>query len=371
MHIVKEGSTAQPRERGWSASAMAAPSALRLLRWEAVFFLSDEAFHLVRAASDLGMVMDAVVYGTTSMTALVRVLSALFLLAFHTLFLGPRTSLASDAAVLFGDMQFHFFHMLLGSWQLAHYLWTVRKREARAFLAHWLCFLLHTGLVWIYTSGIQVSVRTHIERLAAGNAPRRPPPPGPPAEDPEAAAAAAARAADSATARIASHRRNSRTPHASAPATTQPGPSCTAPHSSQPAGIPPTDVFRELGNSPEPASGPPLAQSRSPLGQPSEARKAATDTPPSRPERTDTTRAVPSTEFASEVVPLLDSESRNSDSGAVALMGSATRTLSASATDSSSSALVPYVERELVPRSPSAQLVPVCEAQHLGHESST
>lgn len=346
---------------------MAVPSALRFLRWEAVFFLSDEAFHLARAAADLGLLVDAVVYGPTSMAALVRVLSAVFLLAFHTLFLGPRTSLASDAAVLFGDMQFHFFHMLLGAWQLAHYLWTVRKREARHFIAHWLCFLLHTGLVWIYTSGIQVSVRTHIERLAAGNPPRRAQPQGAPPEEPEAdaAAAAAARAADTAAARVASRRRNSRTPHGSAPVAPQPGQSCTAPHSSsQPARPAPTDVFRELGNPAE-------TLSRLPLSRPGDNAASAATPLSSRPERTDTTVAAPSADLDADVVPLVDSEARNSDSGAGALTGSATQTLSASRTDdSSSTALVPYVDRELVPRSLSGEPPTVRDNQALGHAGS-
>ncbi|KAL3249707.1 hypothetical protein MRX96_055909 [Rhipicephalus microplus] len=80
-------------------------SAMSLLRWETVFFLGDEVYHMSRAASDLGVLLDACFYGIPSMAAMVRVMSSLFMFVFHTLFLGPRSSLASDAAIFFGDMQ--------------------------------------------------------------------------------------------------------------------------------------------------------------------------------------------------------------------------------------------------------------------------
>lgn len=363
VHFVKKRKPGQGEgevEADSCWAAMAAPSVMRLLRWESVFFLSDEAFHLVRAASDLGVLLDALLHGPATMAALVRVWSSVFLLAFHILFLGPRTSLASDAAVLFGDMQFHFFHMLLATWQLVHYLWSVRKRETRPFIANWLSFLLHTGLVWIYSNGIQVSVRNHIERLAAGNPPRRAPPQGAPPEDGAAGAtAAAARAADTAAARVASHRRNSTTPHGSPLDAPQPGPSCTAPHcSSQAPRSAPADVFRELGNPPEP-------QSRLPMSRP-EPGTAATDTPLVRQERTDTTIE----SRRRSLIRCVDSEARNSDGGAGALTGSATQTLSAPRSNSSSSALAPYVDRETNPRSLSGEIASLPDNQALGNEGS-
>ncbi|XP_054929699.2 uncharacterized protein [Dermacentor andersoni] len=185
---------------------------MSLLRWETVFFLSDEVFHMARAASDLGVVIDACVSGIPSMAALVRVMASLFLVAFHALYLGPRSSLASDAAIFFGDMQFHFFHMLLCTWQLVHYLWTTQKRNARSYVYHWTSFLFHTGIVWFYTSGITVSIRVQlVNGPGANDAPVPAPPPMPPVPNPEAVAMAiaAARAADAAAARLALQPRGS------------------------------------------------------------------------------------------------------------------------------------------------------------------
>ncbi|KAH6934847.1 hypothetical protein HPB50_001531 [Hyalomma asiaticum] len=187
-------------------------SAMSLLRWETLFFLCDEFFHVARAASDLGVVIDACVHGIPSMAALTRVMASLFVLAFHTIYLGPRSSLASDAAIFFSDMQFHFFHMLLCTWQLVHYLWTTQNRKARTYVYHWTCFLFHTGIVWFYTNGITVSIRVQlINPGAENNAPIPMPPPMPRAPNPEAIAMAiaAARAADAAAARLALQRNSS------------------------------------------------------------------------------------------------------------------------------------------------------------------
>ncbi|KAL1427535.1 hypothetical protein MTO96_017240 [Rhipicephalus appendiculatus] len=108
-------------------------------------------------------------------------------------------------------MQFHFFHMLLGTWQLVHYLWTTQKRQARTYVYYWTSFIFHTGIVWFYTSGITVSVRVQLVHAPGDNAPVAVPPPMPAAPDPEAVAMAiaAARAADAAAARLASRRRSS------------------------------------------------------------------------------------------------------------------------------------------------------------------
>lgn len=286
---------------GPTAPPAAAAEAMSLLRWETLFFLSDEVFHMVRAASDLGVVMDACVYGIPSMTALVRVMASLFLVAFHALYLGPRSSLASDAAIFFGDMQFHFFHMLLCTWQLVYYLWTTQKRKARTYVYHWTCFLFHTGIVWFYTSGITVSIRVQlVNGPGANDAPVPVPPPMPPVPNPEAVAMAiaAARAADAAAGRLDSQHRGSA---ASSP----------------------------RGGSPRFGSGSPRRNSsRSSSRRDSTVEQEALVTSFSEPRR-------------------LPPE----DSGAEEMFGSVTQTLSgASTSGSSKTAIVPYVERPLIPR---------------------
>lgn len=286
---------------GPTAPPAAAAEAMSLLRWETLFFLSDEVFHMVRAASDLGVVMDACVSGIPSMTALVRVMASLFLAAFHALYLGPRSSLASDAAIFFGDMQFHFFHMLLCTWQLVYYLWTTQKRKARTYVYHWTCFLFHTGIVWFYTSGITVSIRVQLANgPGANDAPVPVPPPMPPVPNPEAVAMAiaAARAADAAAGRLASQHRGS---GASSP----------------------------RGGSPRLGSGSPRRNSsRSSSRRDSTVEQETLVTSFSEPRR-------------------LPPE----DSGAEEMFGSVTQTLSgASTSGSSKTAIVPYVERQLIPR---------------------
>uniref|UniRef100_A0A131YYQ9 Uncharacterized protein n=1 Tax=Rhipicephalus appendiculatus TaxID=34631 RepID=A0A131YYQ9_RHIAP len=270
---------------------------MSLLRWETVFFLSDEVFHVARAASDLGVLLDACFHGIPSMAAMVRVMSSLFLLAFHTLYLGPRSSLASDAAIFFGDMQFHFFHMLLGTWQLVHYLWTTQKRQARTYVYYWTSFIFHTGIVWFYTSGITVSVRVQLVHAPGDNAPVAVPPPIPAAPDPEAVAMAiaAARAADAAAARLASRRRSS---------------------ASSPRGSP-----RFGSGSPQRGSSRSSSRRDSTFGQEAPVENF------SEPRR------LPEERVARDV------------------LGSVTQTLSGSSVSTpSKTALVPYVERQLVPR---------------------
>lgn len=271
---------------------------MSLLRWETVFFLSDEVYHVARAASDLGVLLDACFYGIPSMTAMVRVMSALFLLAFHTLYLGPRSSLASDAAIFFGDMQFHFFHMLLCTWQLVHYLWTTQKRKARTYVYYWTCFIFHTGIVWFYTSGITVSVRVQLVNAPGdNNGPVPVPPPMPAAPNPEAVAMAiaAARAADAAAARLALHRSSS----ASSP---RPSP-------------------RFGSGSPQRGSSRSSSRRNSTLGQETPVENVSE---PSRHTKGRATRDV---------------------------LGSVTQTLSGSSVSTSSkTALVPYVEGKLMPR---------------------
>lgn len=271
---------------------------MSLLRWETVFFLSDEVYHVARAASDLGVLLDACFYGIPSMTAMVRVMSSLFLLAFHTLYLGPRSSLASDAAIFFGDMQFHFFHMLLCTWQLVHYLWTTQKRNARTYVYYWTCFIFHTGIVWFYTSGITVSVRVQLVHAPGDNdAPVPVPPPMPAAPNPEAVAMAiaAARAADAAAARLALQRSSS---------------------ASSPRASP-----RFGSGSPRRGSSRSSSRRNSTLGQ---------DTP----------------------VENVSEPSRHTKRRATTdVLGSVTQTLSGSSVSTSSkTALVPYVEGQLMPR---------------------
>lgn len=271
---------------------------MSLLRWETVFFLSDEVYHVARAASDLGVLLDACFYGIPSMTAMVRVMSSLFLLAFHTLYLGPRSSLASDAAIFFGDMQFHFFHMLLCTWQLVHYLWTTQKRNARTYVYYWTCFIFHTGIVWFYTSGITVSVRVQLVHAPGDNdAPVPVPPPMPAAPNPEAVAMAlaAARAADAAAARLALQRSSS---------------------ASSPRASP-----RFGSGSPRRGSSRSSSRRNSTLGQDTPVENVSE---PSRHTKHRVTRDV---------------------------LGSVTQTLSGSSVSTSSkTALVPYVEGQLMPR---------------------
>lgn len=269
---------------------------MSLLRWETVFFLGDEVYHMSRAASDLGVLLDACFYGIPSMAAMVRVMSSLFMFVFHTLFLGPRSSLASDAAIFFGDMQFHFFHMLLCTWKLVHYLWTAQKRQARTDAYYWTCFIFHTGIVWFYTSGITVSVRVQLGHVPGNNAPVAVPPPIPAAPDQDAVAMAiaAARAADAAAAaRLARHRRSG----------------ASSPRSSPRFGSPQRGSSRSSSRRDS-------AFGREPL-----------------------------VENVSESTRLPEERSVRG------VLGSVTQTLSGSSVSTSSkTALVPYVERQLTPR---------------------
>lgn len=184
-------------------------------RWELLFFLADEAFHVVRAATDLTMLVKACSSGEAKMDSVVDVLASSFLLAFHILVLGPRTTMASEAVLFFGDMLLHFFHMLLSSWQLSHYLWTARKREAQPFFLLWASFLLHTAMVWHYAGGIQVTIRLQFGGGQEGNDPPPQPPPAPPAPNPDAivaaivAAQAATQAAEAAAAGVQAQARTS------------------------------------------------------------------------------------------------------------------------------------------------------------------
>lgn len=272
---------------------------MSLLRWETLFFLCDEFFHVARAASDLGVVIDACVHGIPSMAALTRVMASLFVLVFHTIYLGPRSSLASDAAIFFSDMQFHFFHMLLCTWQLVHYLWTTQNRKARTYVYHWTCFLFHTGIVWFYTNGITVSIRVQlINPGGENNAPIPMPPPMPRAPNPEAIAMAiaAARAADAAAARLALQRSSSASSHRDSP--------------------------QLVSGSPQRGSSRGSSRRDSTLGL---------ETPV---ENVSEPRRLPE------------------DSAARDVLGSVTQTLSGSSVSTSSkTALVPYVERPLLPRS--------------------
>ncbi|XP_077516694.1 uncharacterized protein LOC144127586 isoform X1 [Amblyomma americanum] len=302
-----------------------------LLRWETAFFLADEGFHLVRAAHDLGTVMDACVYGIPTVEAMVCVLASLVLFAFHALFLGPRSSLASDAAIFFGDMQFHFFHMLLGTWQLIHYLWTTQKREVHTYVCRWSCFLFHTGIVWFYTGGIQVSIRMQFGGAPANHPP--PPPPMPPAPNPEAVvlAIAAARAAEAAAARAASRNNgNGVTARRDSRSTPQGTPTS---HLSTLTNLP-RDADRELGSAGHPCS------SRRDSTQDSLSGSGSQRSPADLP------AIAAAAALLSEAAP----ESRPSapeDSAA-----RTAQTLSSSSPVCSTTALVPYVERPQRTESP-------------------
>ncbi|KAG0419970.1 hypothetical protein HPB47_003755 [Ixodes persulcatus] len=158
---------------------------MSLMPLEMVFIVGDQAYHLTRAALDLALLVDACVYGVHTVEAVVRVVAGLCMLTFHALFLGPRSSLTSDAAMFFGDMLYHFFHMLLSTWRLLLILWTVQPREFLILIVLWVDFFFHVAVVWFYSGGIQVTVRMQFVEGPA-DAPRplpQPPqPPPPPAE---------------------------------------------------------------------------------------------------------------------------------------------------------------------------------------------
>ncbi|KAM7290997.1 hypothetical protein ISCGN_027573 [Ixodes scapularis] len=158
---------------------------MSLMPLEIVFIVGDQAYHLTRAALDLALLGDACVYGVHTVEAFVRVVAGLCMLTFHALFLGPRSSLTSDAAMFFGDLLYHFFHMLLSTWRLLLILWTVQPREFLILIVLWVDFFFHVAVVWLYSGGIQVTVRMQFVDGPA-DAPRPPPqppqPPPPPAE---------------------------------------------------------------------------------------------------------------------------------------------------------------------------------------------
>lgn len=239
--------------------------------WELLFLMGDQAFHIVRTVTDFRMLVKACVSGDTKMYTAVDVMASSFLLAFHVLVLGPRTMIASEAVLFFGDMLLHFFHMLLSSWQLSHYLWTARKREAHQFFLFWTSFILHTAMVWHYSGGIQVSIRVQIGGDQEDNAPPPQPPGAPPAPNPDAivaaivAARATAQAAEAAAARDQPPENNSGR---------SPGNIAGQARSTSPVEVPP-DAHGELGSTarttphptiPVPASR--LDSARNPEGAP-------------------------------------------------------------------------------------------------------
>ncbi|XP_077558927.1 uncharacterized protein LOC144174236 [Haemaphysalis longicornis] len=170
------------------------------VRWELLYVMADEAYHVVCAVADFRTLVKACVSGDRNMSTAVDVLASSCLLVFHVLVLGPRRTMTSEAMLFVGDMLLHYFHMLLSSWQLSHYLWTARKREAHQFYLLWASFLLHTAMVWHYSGGIQVTIRLQFDGGQEENAPPPQPPGAPPA--PNNGAIVAAQAAEAAAAHI-------------------------------------------------------------------------------------------------------------------------------------------------------------------------
>lgn len=345
-----------PRVNSALLAIAGAAAAMSLLNWELLLLIGDEAHHMVGAASDLARIWEACTSGIPNAAALVRVVSSLFIFIFHVLVITPGASVTTDLAVFFGEMQYHFFHMLLRTWQLSHYLWTVRKRDTRTFVSHWSAFIFHTGIVWLYTSVIHLSLRRQIaadDELENGPL-LLPPPPRAPATpaSPDAAAIARAMAAARATATQYSPPR--RSPYHSASRTPDTGTVVSSPPTPLLTDVP-REAFRELGRVARRMSGLPSAVSSrraSALDRVAAARAVSQMIPTDHP----VAQALgPCPEVSPEITPQLGLEFPPSEGEPTSLLGSRTRTLSTSSQNSGS--LVPCNESELSVRTPPGELV--------------
>ncbi|XP_064483335.1 uncharacterized protein LOC135396240 [Ornithodoros turicata] len=153
---------------------------------ELILSLCDEVYHLSRFIQDGGIVVDCILHGYKSAHEVVQFIVSIYFVCFHLLFLGPRNPLVSDAGIFFSDLLFHYFHMIYDTWILTRYLWSSKRHYLPEYLAHWAPFIFHTGIVWIWCQGVQVSVRMHLTplRVAQHPPPPLPPPPPPPSVPP-------------------------------------------------------------------------------------------------------------------------------------------------------------------------------------------
>lgn len=328
---------------------------MSLVEWELLLLVGDEAHHMYRAMSDLAGIWQACVHGVPNAATLVRVVSSLFLFVFHVLVITPGASTTSDLAVFFGEIHYHFFLMLLRTWQLTHYLWTVRKRNAWTFVSHWSAFILHTGLVWLYTSVVHLSLQRHVagdNELENNAAVLLPPAPRAP-ESPDAAAIARAIAAarDTATQQQAPPRRSpyhssARLPETETPLSSPPSPLLTEV---------PSHAIRELGRTARRMSelSSALSSRRASALDRVAAARAISET---MPNEDFVAQAVgPRPEVASGVALQQGLESPPFEGEPASLLGSRTRTLSISSKDSWS--LSPYSEGEVNAMTVSGELV--------------
>lgn len=328
---------------------------MSLVEWELLLLIGDEAHHMFCAMSDLAGIWQACVHGVPNAAALVRVVSSLFLFIFHVLVITPGASTTSDLAVFFGEMHYHFFLMLLRTWQLTQYLWTVRKRNTWTFVSHWSAFVLHTGLVWLYTSVVHLSLQRHVagdDGLDNNAAVLLPPTPRAP-ESPDAAAIARAVAAarDTATQQHAPPRRSpyhssSRLPGTETPLSSPPSPLLTEV---------PSHAIRELGRTARRMSelSSALSSRRASALDRVAAAGAISETMPNDDLAAQEVGARP--EVASGAEPQQGIESPPFEGEPASLLGSRTRTLSISSKDSWS--LSPYSEGEVYVRTVSGELV--------------